>query len=152
MNCPKCGLSNPDDAAFCMRCGKELSGENQEVQAPEKFCYRHPKVPTQLSCGRCGRPVCTKCVILGPAGPRCPDCARQNIAVRPQAVLYDVKRSVSSLFRGGPWTIYIWILLAGVLFSAVRGCGLMRPRMQQAPESRGQNNQPAPTDNQSTQE
>jgi len=38
-------------------------------------CYRHPKVETQLSCGKCDRPICTRCMIPGPAGTRCPDCA-----------------------------------------------------------------------------
>jgi hypothetical protein len=38
-------------------------------------CYRHNKVETAVSCGRCDRPICPKCMIPGPAGMRCPDCA-----------------------------------------------------------------------------
>jgi hypothetical protein len=38
-------------------------------------CYRHPKVETAVSCGKCDRPICTKCMIPGPAGMRCPECA-----------------------------------------------------------------------------
>lgn len=38
-------------------------------------CYRHPKVETAVSCGKCDRPICTKCMISGPAGMRCPECA-----------------------------------------------------------------------------
>lgn len=38
-------------------------------------CYRHPKVETGVSCGKCDRPICTRCMIPGPAGMRCPDCA-----------------------------------------------------------------------------
>lgn len=38
-------------------------------------CYRHPKVETAVSCGKCDRPICPQCMIPGPAGMRCPDCA-----------------------------------------------------------------------------
>lgn len=38
-------------------------------------CYRHPKVETAVSCGKCDRPICTRCMIPGPAGMRCPECA-----------------------------------------------------------------------------
>ncbi|HEX5322548.1 MAG TPA: hypothetical protein VFW40_02100 [Capsulimonadaceae bacterium] len=38
-------------------------------------CYRHPKIETAVSCGKCDRPICTKCMIPGPAGMRCPECA-----------------------------------------------------------------------------
>jgi hypothetical protein len=38
-------------------------------------CYRHKNVETAVSCGRCDRPICPKCMISGPAGMRCPECA-----------------------------------------------------------------------------
>lgn len=37
-------------------------------------CYRHPDRETWLSCSRCGRPVCTQCVVEAPVGQRCPEC------------------------------------------------------------------------------
>ncbi len=39
-------------------------------------CARHPKVETRLSCGRCGTPICPKCMVYTPTGIRCPDCAQ----------------------------------------------------------------------------
>ena len=39
------------------------------------YCYRHPKVETAVSCGKCDRPLCPRCMVPGPAGMRCPDCA-----------------------------------------------------------------------------
>jgi hypothetical protein len=39
------------------------------------YCYKHPKVETGLSCGKCERPICTDCMIVGPAGVRCKECA-----------------------------------------------------------------------------
>ncbi len=39
-----------------------------------KVCYKHPREETRLSCGRCERPICTRCSVLGPAGVRCREC------------------------------------------------------------------------------
>lgn len=38
-------------------------------------CYRHKKVETGVRCGKCDKPICPKCMIPGPAGMRCPECA-----------------------------------------------------------------------------
>ena len=42
---------------------------------PIVHCARHPDVETGLSCGRCGTPICPRCLVYTPAGTRCPDCA-----------------------------------------------------------------------------
>ena len=51
-------------------------------------CARHPKVETNLACGRCGKPICPACSISGPVGMRCRDCAAQNTSslykIRPE--------------------------------------------------------------------
>lgn len=129
--CPRCGKENDADATNCVRCGivmDEVEGVFQkEPEAPEFFCFRHPKVATNLRCGRCERPICTRCAVMGPNGVRCPECAKQNIAVRPGAVVHEVKRSAMSLFRWGPWGIWIMILIVGMLFSMFRSCGSRRP-------------------------
>jgi len=38
------------------------------------YCYAHSKVTTSVACGRCGRPICSQCMVSGPAGMRCSDC------------------------------------------------------------------------------
>jgi hypothetical protein len=38
-------------------------------------CVNHPKVETFLRCGKCDKPICTECMLIGPAGTRCRDCA-----------------------------------------------------------------------------
>ncbi|MGE3960406.1 MAG: hypothetical protein AB7F65_01830 [Dehalococcoidia bacterium] len=43
---------------------------------PIVFCERHPGVETALECGRCGTPICPRCMIHTPGGIRCPDCAK----------------------------------------------------------------------------
>ena len=39
------------------------------------YCSRHPQVETALLCGRCGTPICPRCLVQTPVGARCPDCA-----------------------------------------------------------------------------
>jgi hypothetical protein len=39
-------------------------------------CSYHPEVETALKCGKCGKPICPKCLVETPVGARCPDCAQ----------------------------------------------------------------------------
>lgn len=39
-------------------------------------CAFHPDVETNLRCGKCGKPICPKCLVETPVGARCPDCAK----------------------------------------------------------------------------
>ena len=52
---------------------KGVSGDAGDEQL---FCYRHPTTETWLRCGRCDRPICTKCSVQGPVGSRCKECGR----------------------------------------------------------------------------
>jgi hypothetical protein len=40
------------------------------------FCFRHPERETWIRCGRCDKPICVKCGLMGPVGMRCKDCGR----------------------------------------------------------------------------
>src|SRR3990170_3771857 len=35
-------------------------------------CARHPKVETELTCGRCETPICPRCAVFTDVGARCP--------------------------------------------------------------------------------
>ncbi len=39
-------------------------------------CATHPDVETNLRCGKCGKPICPKCMVQTPVGARCAECAR----------------------------------------------------------------------------
>ncbi len=39
-------------------------------------CSEHPGVETNLTCSKCGKPICPKCLIQTPVGARCADCAQ----------------------------------------------------------------------------
>lgn len=129
MICPRCAKENDPDNRFCGRCGLDFTEYDHEPKpAPgeELFCYRHKRTPTNLRCGRCDKPICTKCTVMGPAGPRCPECGKMHIPIRGRAIAHEAKRSVSSLFRGGPWTIYLLIICVMMLLGFFRGCGESR--------------------------
>jgi hypothetical protein len=39
-------------------------------------CAAHPDVETNLRCGKCGKPICPKCMVQTPVGARCRECAK----------------------------------------------------------------------------
>ncbi len=81
------------------------------------YCYRHKKEPTRVTCGRCGRPLCPKCIVIGTAGVRCQLCAKGNVKVRPLGLAHDASSGISRLIgsvsrtTGGYWIVWIVIML-----------------------------------------
>jgi len=46
------------------------------MTGPEALrCATHPNVETSLRCGKCGKPICPKCMVQTPVGARCRECA-----------------------------------------------------------------------------
>ena len=77
-------------------------------------CYRHPRVETGLSCVTCERPICTDCLVQGPVGHRCPECAGVPAGPRRQV------RKVAKASERAPTGIvtYTLIVLNVVVFVA----------------------------------
>lgn len=46
------------------------------MMTDEVRCARHPNEETSLRCGRCGKPICVRCMRYTSVGIRCDDCAR----------------------------------------------------------------------------
>ena len=42
-------------------------------------CANHPDIETNLRCGKCGKPICPKCLVQTPVGARCRDCAKLSV-------------------------------------------------------------------------
>ena len=77
---------------------------------------------TEVRCGRCETPLCTRCAVHGPAGVRCRACARNRVPVRPIGVLHEVGRTVSDP-NTGRQAVWYMVLFSFVLsfFSGIFG-------------------------------
>lgn len=104
-----------------------------------EYCYRHPNVQTGVHCTRCGRPICTRCMIPAPVGYQCPECvddARREFRRgpgRPRLRLRGLSATkillgamlagfVLEIVRGGPNS-----LLAGPPLGTLVDLGAMQP-------------------------
>jgi hypothetical protein len=82
------------------------------------YCVNHPNVETMLRCNRCGRPVCTRCVVQTPVGYRCKECVGQQQAVFYTGGVVDyILGAVLGLVLGG-FASYL-ITLTGLWFIAL---------------------------------
>jgi membrane associated rhomboid family serine protease len=85
-------------------------------------CYRHPDVVTGVHCTRCGRAICTDCMVPAAVGHQCPDCARENR----QEFHRPARRVGAAPGRGLTLTNALLILLAGVYVIEVALSGVGR--------------------------
>lgn len=124
MVCRRCAKDNPAENRFCSRCGLELTDPEptKPSDGEQMYCHRHPKEPTNLFCGKCERPICTRCLVMSPAGVRCKECSRHKVSVRPAAVLHEASQPFKALFRMGPMSIWIVLALIGLVGTVVRSC------------------------------
>src|SRR3972149_11571462 len=74
-------------------------------------CAVHPSVETELACGRCGKPICPRCLHQTPVGARCRSCA----GVR-RLPTYHI--STVYLLRGAGAALAVGVVL-GVLWAIV---------------------------------
>lgn len=78
-------------------------------------CSRHPDVETNLTCGRCGTPICPKCLIQTPVGIRCRECAGvkrlPTYAITPKQYLKATGTGLGLVIvLGIAWT-FLWDIL-----------------------------------------
>ena len=41
-----------------------------------RYCMNHADARTGVACGKCGEPICPRCMVHGPVGIRCTECAQ----------------------------------------------------------------------------
>lgn len=76
-------------------------------------CAAHPDIETNLRCGKCGTPVCPRCMVPGPVGVRCPQCARVT-------KLPTFKVSGGYYLRGGGVAL-VMAVVTGLVWGAIDG-------------------------------
>ncbi|MBI2849351.1 MAG: hypothetical protein HYX88_04395 [Chloroflexi bacterium] len=103
-------------------------------------CVHHPGVETLLTCGKCGQPICTRCVIQTPVGIRCHQCAQLKSLPTFDLSISHYLRAIGAgillaLVSGIAWSfflgsfVYIWIALAvGYLTGEVVSLSVNRKR------------------------
>ena len=93
--------------------GTDRSAEVEETPEETVYCARHPDVESYLRCGKCGTPICPRCLVQTPVGARCRDCA--NIARLPTMDVTPVffARGMAAAGVGGALVGVLWAILIG---------------------------------------
>lgn len=95
-------------------------------------CYRHKRVETNVRCGKCDKPICPKCMVSGPAGMRCPDCASLRSSALYQInparlVLATVVGLVLGILGATiMWNLSFFVLFASPVYGAIVAEGVLR--------------------------
>ena len=87
------------------------------------YCKRHPEVETSVSCGRCGDPICPRCLIHAPVGVRCPDCGKSRPAptfdVSTPILMRGIGAGLAVAFGAGLVISFISMLLRTTFLAAL---------------------------------
>jgi len=74
-------------------------------------CATHPNVETELACGRCGKPICPRCLVYTPVGVRCRDCAQVRRIPTYNVSLAYLLRGIGAAVAMGAAIGGVWALL-----------------------------------------
>ena len=90
-------------------------------------CATHPDVETNLRCGKCGKPICPKCLVQTPVGARCRDCAQlqklPTFQVTTSYYLRAIGAAVGMAFACGAAWWAIRVVMGGPYFNFLLAAG-----------------------------
>ena len=116
---------NLPSASGCPSTGRSLRGR---LTATAMQCARHPSVETELACGKCGTPICPRCLVHTPVGARCRTCANVRRLPQYQVPPSYLARAVGTAVLAGAVLGALWAVLLpfGVylLIGLLAGLGL----------------------------
>ncbi len=90
-------------------------------------CIRDSGVQTNLSCSRCGDPICPSCMVYTPVGSKCPDCASIG---GPTMFIVSRRDIVMGVLVGG-----LGAIVTGTVFAAVLSVAWTLDILEGAPQS-----------------
>lgn len=104
--------------------GTDTGTELDQTSDGETYCARHPDVESYLRCGRCGTPICPRCLVQTPVGARCPDCITVARVPTLDVGITHLLRAygaamVAGAIAGAAWAYFIQNVFAFGLFTAV---------------------------------
>jgi hypothetical protein len=105
-----------------------------DVNDGRTFCAVHTDIETTLRCNKCGRYMCSKCVVRTPVGYRCKQCVHQQQDVFYTAVQRDyIVAAVVSLVLSVPAAYILMRLgLFLIIFLAIPAGGLIGEAVHRA--------------------
>lgn len=94
-----------------------------------RYCAKHPTTESNLTCGRCDKPICPQCMVHAPVGLRCEDCANlQRLPTFNVSTGYLVRAigvGLALAIAGGVfWSIFAWLARLGTLLDNIAIVGL----------------------------
>ena len=91
-------------------------------------CATHPSVETELACGKCGKPICPRCLVHTPVGARCRQCANVRRLPTYNIPAQIMVRAGAAAAVGGAVLGGLWVVLfpfgLGFYFGLFLGAGL----------------------------
>jgi hypothetical protein len=79
------------------------------------YCAKHPNIETNLTCGKCGKPICPKCMVQTPVGIRCHECARLKTLPTYQVTFLYYLRAIGAGIGIAVVLGFIWWAVNSVL-------------------------------------
>src|SRR5690242_2155222 len=94
-------------------------------------CASDPAVETELRCGKCGTPICPRCLVQTPVGARCRECAnlRRPVLYTVSPLLLVRAAAAGLCVAVGVGLLWAWLLpdlartLGFLVFIAAAGYG-----------------------------
>lgn len=90
-------------------------------------CATHPSVETELACGKCGKPICPRCLYHTPVGARCRQCANIRRLPMYQISAGHLLRGLGAAAASGAVLGGLWALIpfgVGFYFGLLLGLGV----------------------------
>ncbi len=108
---------------------QDQSPQQEQEQVPLSHCHWHPDVETGLSCSRCGKHICTQCMVQAPVGIRCPECGKAvrmpTFDVRPTYYARAIGVAVAVAVGGGlVWAVFTAVFGAILFFPSLAAIGV----------------------------
>jgi len=74
-------------------------------------CATHPDVETNLRCGKCGKPICPRCMVQTPVGARCRECAKlYKLPTYHVSTIYYLRAIGTALGMGAVGGVLWWLV------------------------------------------
>jgi len=92
-------------------------------------CATHPDVETGLTCSKCGKPICPRCMVQTPVGARCAECAKLSKLPTFELSRIDYAKAIAislgaAVVSGILWYLIRWFTPFMVFFNLLVSAGV----------------------------